>query len=258
MTFNPVPSDPFENYFYKRAQLADEMTSKGYENDANTLAIASLDAMAEIWLHDFPDIKKNLEIALGGKAPASIGLARFLNHFVVDDPRVSKIAVVCFAEDWKYYHPKDAHLADKLLSARISDNPNKQPKSYFDISRIELAKECLDFNSHDRLKLYALAEEYEYGALMYSLYRCPLVHFATNSKRTHGFARGEEVLYYRSFDDVDDRFTIGFGSKLATSWLRNAASHYVQVCHQQGIVPAHNIDAGSSQEKRLKNRWSSI
>jgi hypothetical protein len=258
MNFNPVSSDPFENYFYKRAQLADEIASQGHENDANTLAIASLDALAEIWLHDFPDINKKFEIELGGKVPASIRLARFLKHFVVDDPRVSKVAIVCFAEDWKYYYEKDAYLANKLLSTRISDNPNKPPKSCLDVSRIELAKECSDFNSNTHPELYALAEEYEYGALMYSLYRCPLVHFATSSKRTHGFAEGEEVKYHRSFDDIDDRFTIGFGSNLATNWLRNVASNYVKICHQQGIVPANNIDPGISQEQRLKNRWSRI
>ncbi len=255
MTFNPVSSDPFEHYFYKRAQLADQMALAGHVNDSHTLATASLDALAEIWLHDFPDTKNSLEIELGGKVPASIRLARFLKHFVVDDPHVSKIAVVCFAEDWKYYRPQDSHLADKLLRTRISDNLYELPKSYLNVSRIELAQECPDFNS--RSDLYALAEEYEYGSLLYSLYRCPLVHIATNSKRTHGFAHGEEVMYYWS-DGVDDRVTIGFGTNLATRWLRNVASNYVQTCHQQGIIPANHIDAGTSQEDRLKRRWSRI
>jgi hypothetical protein len=253
MTFNPVSSDPFEHYFYKRAQLADEMASVGHVTDSHTLAIASLDALAAIWLHDFPDIRKNLEIELGGKVPASIRLTRFLKHFIVDDPRVSMVAVVCFAEDWKYYRPQDSHLAEKLLITRISNNPNQPPKSYLNVSRIELAQECPELNS--RPDLAALAEEYEYGSLMYSLYRCPLVHFATNSRRTHGFASGEEVMYYWSFD-VDDRFTIGFGPNLATLWLRKVASNYIHTCNQEGIIPAHNINAGTIQEDRLKKRWS--
>jgi len=46
MTFNPVSSDPFEHYFYKRAQLADEMALVGHVVDTHTLATASLDALA--------------------------------------------------------------------------------------------------------------------------------------------------------------------------------------------------------------------
>jgi hypothetical protein len=30
MTFNPVSSDPFERYFYKRAELADKMALAGH------------------------------------------------------------------------------------------------------------------------------------------------------------------------------------------------------------------------------------
>src|SRR4028118_1825356 len=142
MTFNPISSNPFEHYFYIRAQLADDMASSGHVADAHTLATASLDALAEIWLHDFPDIKKKLEIELGGTIPGSIRLARLLKQFVINDARVSKVAVVCFAEDWKNNRPQDAQIADQLLSRRISDEPRELPRAYLDVSRTELAQEC--------------------------------------------------------------------------------------------------------------------
>lgn len=254
MSCNPTSSDPFEYYFYERAQLADEMASTNHVVDAHTLATASLDALATIWLHDFPNIKNKLENEIGGAVPASIRLARFLKQFVADDSRVSKVAVVCFAQDWKKNRPQDACLADKLLIERIGDS-HTFPKSYLDISRTELAQECPELNS--RPDLCALAEEYEYGAILYTFYRCPLVHVATTSKRTHGFVRGEEVKYCWSYDD-NDKVTIGFGSNLAACWLRKATRNYVQTCQQAGIVPANHIDAGTSQEDRLKKRWSRL
>lgn len=253
MTFNPVSSDPFERYFYERAELADKMALAGHVVAARILATASLDALAEIWLHDFPDIKKKLQSELGGKVRASIRLARFLKQFAVGDARVSKVAVICFAEDWKKHRPQDTDIANRLLNRRISNNPYQLPSSYLDLSRDDLAQECPELNS--RSDLYALAEEYEYGAILYSFYRCPLVHVATHSKRTHGIARGEEVMYYWS-DDDDDSVTIGFGPNLATCWLRNVVSNYVLTCQQFGITPANYIDAGISHEDRFGSLWS--
>ncbi|OLP17150.1 hypothetical protein BST81_17520 [Leptolyngbya sp. 'hensonii'] len=261
MIFTPVSNDPFEHYFYKRAQLADDMADSGSTVDAYTLATASLDALAEIWFNDFPNVKRQLESELGGSVPSSIRLARLLKSFVPNDLRVSKVAVVCFAEDWKYYCPKDAHIADQLLSKRLSDNPNEflrsheLPKSYLDVSRDELAQECPDLLT--RPNLFDFLEEYEYGSLLYTFYRCPLVHLATGSRRTHGFTRGEEIMYYWSSSD-DERITISFGPKLVTRWLRNVVSGYVQSCQEKGIVPADKLDAGTSQEKRFSKRWEWI
>lgn len=261
MIFTPVSNDPFEHYFYKRAQLADDMAASGSTVDAYTLATASLDALAEIWFNDFPDVKRQLESELGGSVPSSIRLARLLKNFVSNDPRVSKVAVVCFAEDWKYYRPQDAHIADQLLSKRLSNNPDEflrsheLPKSYLDVPRDELAQECPDLLT--RHGLFDLLEEYEYGSLLYTFYRCPLAHLATGSRRTHGFTRGEEIMYYWSSYD-DDRITISFGPNLVTRWLRNVVSGYVQSCQEKGIVPAENLDAGTSQEKRFKRRWNRL
>jgi hypothetical protein len=258
MTFNRELFDRclFERYFYERAQLADEMASTDHVVDAHTLATASLDALAMIWLHDFPNVKKKLDTEMGGAIRASIRLARFLKQFVADDSRVGKVAVVCFAQDWKKNRPQDAYLADKLLIKRIGDS-HTFPKSYLDVSRTELAQECPELNS--RPDLYALAEEYEYGAILYTFYRCPLVHSATTSPRTHGFVRGEDVGYCPSYDDNDrDKVAIGFGSNLAALWLRKAIRNYVQTCQQAGIVPANHIDAGTEQEKRLRKLWNKL
>ncbi|MGD2182892.1 hypothetical protein [Lusitaniella coriacea] len=260
MTFTPVSNDPFEHYFHKRAQRADDMTASGTILDANILATAALDALAKIWLNDFPDVKRNMEKDLGGGIPSSIRLSRLLKTFASHDPRVSKVAVVCFAEDWKLYRPQDTDIANRLLSKRLSDDPNEflraheLPKSYLDVSRNELTQECPELTT--RPDLFALLENYEYGALLYAFYRCPLVHCATGSSRTHGFTRKEEIMYYPS--SKDDRITISFGSNLITHWLRDVVSGYVKSCQQQGIVPANNFDAGTEQEKRLEGLWNRL
>lgn len=263
MTFTPVSSNPFEHYFYKRAQLADDMVASGSFIDAYTLATASLDALAEIWFNDFPNVKRKLNSEFGGTVPCSIRLARFLKEFVSDDFRVNKVAVVCFAEDWKYYRPQDTHIADQLLSKRLSNSTNRflrsceLPKSYLDVSCDELAQECPELLT--RPDLFKLLEEYEYGSILYTFYRCPLVHSATGSRRIHGFSRGEEVMYYWSSSvSNDDRITVSFGPNLVTRWLRNAVSGYVQHCDNKGIVPANNLDAGTSHEKRFKDRWDKL
>lgn len=258
MIFIPTTTDPFEHYFYKQAQHADEMVASGSAPAAYTLATLSLDALAEIWLHDFPEVEEKFKKEFRGKIPSSIRLARLLKQFIPNDPCVSKVAVVCFAEDWKHYLPQDSHIAEQLLSKRINQDPifagHELPRAYLDKSRDELAKECPELAA--RSDLLALAEEYEYGALLYSFYRCSLVHVATNSKRTHGFARGEEIMYYWSFDG--SRVTIGFGPNLITRWLRNVVSGYVQACHQADIIPANNIDAGTNQENRFKGLWNKL
>jgi hypothetical protein len=237
------------------------LASSGFVEDSRILSVTSLDALAEIWLHDFPIKKIQLERQLGGKFPASIRFTRFLKEFIVNDPTVEKVAVACFAEDWKYHLSQDISLAERLLSKRFGNNSNEflrareMPKSYLDVSRSELLLECPQITT--RSDLFNLLEEYEYGALLYSFYRCPLIHLSTQSNRIHGFAREREISYKYS-SDGNGRITIGFGPKLITDWLRNSVSKYVQACHQEDIIPAHGIDGGASQEERLKKRWNRI
>ena len=257
----PISNDPFEHYFYRRAQLVDDMAASGSIVESYILATASLDAVAEIWFNDFPEVKRKLESELGGKVPSSIRLARLLKNFISNDPHVSKVAVVCFAQDWKCYRSEDAHIADQLLSKRLSDDPDEYlrshelPKSYLDVSRNELAQECPEITT--RPGLFKLLEEYEYGSLLYTFYRCPLVHFGIGSRRTHGLTYGEEIMYHWSSCD-DDRITISFGPNLISRWLRNVVSSYVQSCQKVDIVPADNLDAGTSQEERFKKCWGGI
>jgi hypothetical protein len=185
--------------------------------------------------------------------PSSIRLARLLKNFASNDPDASKVAVVCFAEDWKYYRPQDAQIADQLLSRRLSDSPyefirsHQPPKSYLDVSRDELIQECPDLKTNPRL--FGLLEEYEYGALLYTFYRCPLVHLATGSRRAHGFTRGEEIMYYWSFYE-DGRITISFGPNLVTRWLRNVVSQQFQI--QNDFTP---FQRSSRLSKIVNSSW---
>lgn len=50
---------PFENYFLRRADIADRLTNLGAITDSLILGTTALDALAKIWLHDFPETKKD-------------------------------------------------------------------------------------------------------------------------------------------------------------------------------------------------------
>jgi hypothetical protein len=261
MNFVPTSADPFESYFHNRAQLADAIVTSGSFIDAYILATASLDALAEIWFSDFPDVKEQLQTELGVQnVPSAIRLTRFLKTFASNDPDVNKVAVICFAEDWKRHIQQDSQLADQLLKKRLSDNPDdflrshELPKAYLDIPINELIQECPSLGRQP--ELLRVLESYEYGYLLYTLYRCPLVHTGASSRRTHGFARGEEIMYYWPLEADDDRITIGFGPNLVTRWLRCAVSGYVKSCQSQSITPAGQIMPDSSQEKRLDRLWN--
>lgn len=246
---------PFENYFHRRATVADQLYAQGDTVDARILATTALDALAKIWLHDFPEIKRDLNQHYGGGMSEFTRLSQLLKHFAKDDPDGSKVAVVCFAEDWKLFRPEDSTLANQLLDKRLSDDPNQLPKSYLDSSLANLEKECPQIAQNQQLR--RMAEEYEYGALLYKFYRCPLVHSSKSPDRIHGFARGERVMYYWS--EVDpNRTTIGFGLNLITRWLRIVATNYVQFCREEAVIPTEKLDAGIEPENKLKNRWSKL
>jgi hypothetical protein len=252
---------PFKNYFLLRANVADQLTNEGAITDSLILGTTALDALAKIWLHDFPATENQLSSYYGGSIPEYIRLSQLLKQFAKDDSDASKVAVVCFAEDWKLFRPADTSFASQLLDKRLSNNPNEflraneLPKSYLDVPLKELEIECTQIAQNPKLR--RIAEEYEYGAMLYKFYRCPLVHSSKNSDRTHGFSRGEEIMYYRSYVDPN-RTTIGFGSKLITRWLRIVATNYVQFCQDESVIPADNLDAGLLPEKRLKDRWSKL
>ena len=78
-----------------------------------------------------------------------------------------------------------------------------------------------------------------------------------NSDRDHGFSHGEEIMYYWSNVD-SDRTTIGFGSNLITRWLRTVTTNYIQLCRDESVTPAENLDASLLTENNLKDRWSKL
>jgi hypothetical protein len=251
----------FENYFHSRADVADQLYSTGASTDAEILATTALDALAKIWFHDFPTTQGELQRHYGGGVPESTRLSLLLKHFAKDDSDAAKVAVVCFAEDWKLFCSEGSASADQLLDRRLSNNSNEflrnheLPKSYLDVPLAELEKECPQITQNPKLR--RVAEEYEYGALLYRLYRCPLVHSAKGSDRTHRFARGERVMY--CWSDVDpERTTISFSLNLITRWLRTVSTNYVQFCREQSVIPAENLNAGLSSEANLERRWSKI
>ncbi len=242
---------PFENYFHRRATVADQLYAQGDTVDARILATTALDALAEIWFHDFPEKKRELNQYYGDPTPASIRLSQLLKHFAKEDRDASKVSVVCFAEDWKLHRPQDSDLANRLLDKRLNYYFQRLPQSSCDLSLTKLKQECPQIAQKE---LRRIAEEYEYGALLYKFYRCALVHSSTSPDRINGFARGEEVRY--SFSLVEtNRTTIGFGCNLITRWLRIVATNYVQFCREQDVIPAEKLDAGIDPEKKLKKKW---
>ena len=245
---------PFENYFHRRATVADQLYSQGDTVDARILATTALDALAEIWLDDFPKIEKKLNQCYGGGIPASIRLSQLLKHFAKEDRDASKVSVVCFAEDWKLHRSQDSDLANRLLDERLNYYFQQLPQSSCDLSLTELEQECPQIAQKE---LRRIAEEYEYGALLYKFYRCALVHSSTSPDRINGFARGEEVRY--SWSQVEtNRTTIGFGCNLITRWLRIVATNYVQFCREQDVIPAEKLDAGMEPERRLRDKWINL
>lgn len=244
----------FEKYFHRRADLADRLVQEGSRLEAITIATASIDALATIWLHDFPDEQQNMNREFAeGKMPASVRMTRFLKRFASDDEDVQKVAVVSFAEDWKLHAPTHSQAADRLLQPRISKKRGELPRSYLDIPIAGLLVEAPEIGAN--ANVLKMAEDYEYGALLYSFYRCPLVHHASSSRRTHGFTRDTEVMYMRL---QPGRTSISFGPALVTRWLRTAATGYTLACAAASVKPADNFQPGRDQEDRLAKRWARL
>lgn len=243
----------FEKYFHDRADLADKLAENGWVLEARTIAAASLDALASIWLHDYPDVKSKLVAELAGTPPPSIRMTRFLKLFAAADEEVHKVAVVCFAEDWKRYDTNSAALAARLLAPRLGKGRGDLPHSHKDVPISLLVKEEPELAMLPHI--VQMAEEYEYGALLYSFYRCPLVHHASPSKRTHGFTRGTEVMYMPLHSN---HTSISFGPALITRWLRCTATGYVSACARDSIRPANDFDPGKDPEGRLEGRWKRL
>lgn len=265
----------FEQYFKKKAQAADILADSDLVVDSIILATTGLDALAKIWFHNFPKIKQELDRKYDGGIGESIRFSELLKNFAEDKQEVNKIAVVCFAQDWKDYSPEDSCIADELLKPRLSQSKsefirNREfPKQYLDVSLEELKDECsiilesleLDDRVQSQLsrlesdfQLQKIAAEYEYGAIIYNFYRNPLVHSSKSSDRTHGFAYREEIKYFWSYVE-ENQYTFGFGPNIITRWLREVVTNYVKYCRENDVIPAENLESDSEPKNKLKKRW---
>lgn len=245
----------FKNYFLHRADVADQLAMHGELICSQILTTTALDALAKIWFHDFPEREKNLKKYYVQNYSEAIRLSLLLKEFAQSDPDASKVAVICFAEDWKRYRPEETSLANQLLSTRLSNDLYELPRSYLDVPIDKLMQECPQISQNQ--ELLRIAEEYEYGAMLYKFFRCPLVHSSTSSNRTHGYTREEEIMYHWS--DVDtSQTTVSFGPKLISRWLRTVAINYVQLCRDKAVIPANKLDAGLIPENKLKKRWENL
>lgn len=240
-----------EGFFHERANHVDELARLRWDQEAAILATTALDALGAVWFCDFPEEERKLAKQVGGNVPASLRMSQLVGTFAPDDEHARKVAVVCFAEDMRRHCRELAALAAQLLKTRVEDEPLALPRAYLDKTPHNLLVECPELASPPGL--LALIEEYTYPALLYRFFRCPMVHMASGSKRTHGFARGREVMYMR----IEPRkFTsISFGPQLMTDWIRKATSGYVAACLKAGIRPANQIDAGAEHEAKLDDRW---
>lgn len=249
-----------EAFFHRKADLIDELAQAGRRDEVTILATTALDALGAVWFSDFPEVESSMKQECGGKPPLSLRMARLMATFVPGDPEAAKVAVVCFAEDLLRYKPELTWLAGKLLDPRCPERDEKGlhfgelPRSYLDKTRAELLEECPELT--DSPGLPALIEEYTYPAVLYRFFRCPLVHMASGSNRTHGFASGKEVMYMRF--NPSEITAISFGPQLLTGWVRSVASGYVAACVEAGRGPAGNVDAGKDAEGWLEGRWKRL
>jgi len=241
----------FTRYFHERAAVADDLAAHDRSVDANIIATTALDALGEVWLHDFPLERATMEKEVGGVVPPAIRMARLVKRFSVGAPHVGKVAVVLFAVDWKRLVPADAADADALLGRRWHRKHGELPYSHLDVPRDDLVHESPALAAPAFARVI---EEYEYPALVYRFLRSPFVHFGTSSKRTHGFARGDEVFYMQ----LAKGMTIDFRVGLVTGWLRAAATAYVAHCNREGVRPATGIEPAQQAEDALESRWKKV
>jgi len=245
----------FREYFAEHADLADALYQSGHTLICYVTATAAIDALAAIWLTDFPTDAANMRTEFGGTPPSAVRMARFVRRFAAGDPRTEKIAVVRFAEDAKRMASLGVATAevDALLAARMPKMRGQLPPSHLDLDLSGLAREAPTLMGKPAVR--RLAEEYQYPALLYSLYRCPTVHTFGWSKQTQGFVRNEEIMYM----NLHKGFTsIGFGPKLATNWLRHSLDGYLEHCARAGVKPAGNMNAGAEHEDIMRRKWAKI
>jgi hypothetical protein len=245
-------SSYFCDYFLQRAVISDRLIQEGQTADGLILATASLDALGKIWAHHFAEEASQLATAYGGGLSDSQRLAHMLKAFTRPEDNANKIAVVCFAEDWIEADPQRASfIRSSLLQHRVLDcEPRESPRSYLDLSLDDLLKQHPEI-AHEP-GLVRVAQEYQYGAILYRMYRCPLVHSSLPSLHTHGFARNNEASYWKP---SGEKARIGFSPLLVTRWLRQVASLLAQKCMESSISACSRMDPDAEQNRRLSALW---
>ena len=245
----------FRDYFFKRAEVSDRLAQGGSTTDALILSTTSLDALGKVWAHHFAEEANQLASAYGGGLSDSQRLSHMLNKFTEPEDNANNIAVVCFAEDWKRAAPRKSSFIDSiLLLDRVSAcEPRESPRAYLDVSLDDLLKQHPEIA--DEPGLARVAQEYHYGAILYRMYRCPLVHSSLHSSRTHGFARTQGVSYWRQSGEAT---RIGFSPLLVTRWLRQVAAGLTHKCIHSSINPCSGVDPDAEQRPRLSVLWKKV
>jgi hypothetical protein len=238
--------DPFEEYYHRRADIADKVEDLGHTHDALILAATAFDAIAAAWARQFPADQKEPGV---GNISEAIRAARLMKRFAPRTPHAGRIAVICFAEDWKR-HGNGGADAEQLLARRVT-KPPELPGSDGDVLIDTLIAECPLIDSTPELR--SLVEEYEYPALFYRFYRSARAHNGQGAWRTHQFVRPDEVSYLPWRRPV---MSIGIGTKVVTRWVREVASGYAEACKAAGREAADDVDPGASGEELIKGRWA--
>jgi hypothetical protein len=245
----------FLDYFLRRAQISDGLAQTGSTTEALILSTTSLDSLGKIWAYHFAEEASRLATEYGGGLSDSQRLAHILKLFAGAEDIANRMAVVCFAEDWKKADPQKTQFIDSALLAQrsLECEPRESPRAYLDITLDELLAKYPEIVANPRLA--RVAREYQYGAILYRMYRCPLVHSSMHSCHTHGFARNQEVKYWRQ---SAEKINIGFGPLLVTGWLRKVAKGLTQKCILCSINPCLGVSSDEEQDRRLSSLWSKI
>jgi hypothetical protein len=87
----------FREYFDTQANIAEDLCNRKFVLNACITSTRCLDALAEIWQHDFPADALALRQAFGGSVPGAARLSRFVDTCLTSDSRARRISVLRLA-----------------------------------------------------------------------------------------------------------------------------------------------------------------
>lgn len=254
----PTP-DQFESYFQKTADKAEELFACGFRTEAFLVATVAIDALAQLWRHDFK--------LTGEDGP--LNFAAFVDQFA-GDPRSRLVCVVFLAEDMLTHSTTRLHpAAQRLLEARAAwagpkpreVHSRECPHAHRDASWADLIVE--EPSLAGETSLQSVARYYTRAALAYRLYRCGPAHAFSRGSRTSGFSdiKGDdEISYfppYRSGGFVRP-ISLKIGIRTFTGWLRSAATNYAAECIASEKTPGFGFDASATSLANLTKKWKSV